>query len=369
MDLITADMLIFSTITHILFLLISFILKKHKEKHLYYKNILLSILGINLFIALIAIKLNKTHLWIFLCQGSIITAPFIYLYVNSLLEIDKISRKILIAFFTPMILSIGYSLLYYHNIVNWWYTKSDFLKINYFVFIHLLNLYIFPLFIIVIKKDFKKFRHDLKENYSCLDKIDFTHITYFINFGILSWILIYFSSYFGGNGGQSNFLFIIKYNYLIFSFMIYLFIYISGKIKPVELPDKSEKYKYAKSGIGEELLNLYYNRLVQYLEDQKPYLINKLNIDHLSKKLKISKHNLSEVINVKMNTSFFELINSYRVKEFINNLENPKYKNKTLLELAIMSGFNSKSSFNRAVKEITGLTPSELRKNQSYRQK
>ncbi|MCP2871831.1 AraC family transcriptional regulator, partial [Salmonella enterica subsp. enterica serovar Typhimurium] len=52
-------------------------------------------------------------------------------------------------------------------------------------------------------------------------------------------------------------------------------------------------------------------------------------------------------------------INSYRVDEFKLRVEDPAYRNFTLLSIAYEVGFNSKSAFNRSFKKITGKTPRE----------
>ena len=43
-------------------------------------------------------------------------------------------------------------------------------------------------------------------------------------------------------------------------------------------------------------------------------------------------------------------------------LSDETYKEKTILELAFESGFNSKTTFNRVFKEKIGMTPQDFRK-------
>jgi AraC-like DNA-binding protein len=57
-------------------------------------------------------------------------------------------------------------------------------------------------------------------------------------------------------------------------------------------------------------------------------------------------------------------VNEYRVKEFQRLLENADNSKYTLLSLAMQAGFNSKSSFNRAVKKHLGIAPSDLKLNE-----
>lgn len=104
-------------------------------------------------------------------------------------------------------------------------------------------------------------------------------------------------------------------------------------------------------------------KLLQYMENNKPYLQPELNIGDLANHLKIHAHQLSKLINSNLNKSFFEFVNEYRVEEFKKLVANPKNKHISLLGLAMDAGFNSKSSFNRTFKTITGLTPSEFKEN------
>jgi len=99
------------------------------------------------------------------------------------------------------------------------------------------------------------------------------------------------------------------------------------------------------------------------MEDEKPYLDNRLSLKQLAELIDLTTNHLSQIINEKLNKNFFDFINEYRIKEVKQNLSNPKLQHYTLLAIAFQSGFNSKSSFNDIFKKNTGLTPSEYQKN------
>jgi AraC-like DNA-binding protein len=126
--------------------------------------------------------------------------------------------------------------------------------------------------------------------------------------------------------------------------------------------EKAGNKKYTRSGLKKSDMEQYKMRILEYMENNKPYLDRELSINDLSKDLKIPRHNISEVINSYMGKNFYYLVNEYRVNEVKNRLHNPKYKNLTILAIAYDSGFNSKSAFNTIFKDLTGKTPSEYMK-------
>jgi len=95
----------------------------------------------------------------------------------------------------------------------------------------------------------------------------------------------------------------------------------------------------------------------EYMAKDKPYTNPKLSLSELAGKLKMSQHTLSRVINDGFEKNFFDFINSYRIDDFKKRVDNPKFKNYTLLSIAYEVGFNSKTAFNRSFKKITGQTP------------
>jgi AraC-like DNA-binding protein len=121
--------------------------------------------------------------------------------------------------------------------------------------------------------------------------------------------------------------------------------------------------KYSGSGLKEHDAKRYINILESFMEKGKPYLDPEINLPRLAESLNMPSHYLSQVINEHFGSNFFEFINRYRVEEIKRRIDDPAYKNLTILGIAFESGFNSKSAFNRVFKNTTGLTPSEYKRS------
>ncbi|MBT3273276.1 MAG: helix-turn-helix transcriptional regulator [Spirochaetales bacterium] len=127
----------------------------------------------------------------------------------------------------------------------------------------------------------------------------------------------------------------------------------------------SAKNRYSKSGLNESDSLEYRNRLLDFMENRKPYLDGKTSLREIAEDLDLSVNYLSQVINEQLKKSFFDFINEYRVNETKKRFQHFDYKHNTILEVAYQSGFNSKSSFNVVFKKHTGLTPSQYIKNKT----
>ncbi|MBN1415203.1 MAG: AraC family transcriptional regulator [Bacteroidales bacterium] len=119
--------------------------------------------------------------------------------------------------------------------------------------------------------------------------------------------------------------------------------------------------KYAKSSLSEEDKVEILRKLKDSMENEKYFKNNMASQSQISRKLLIPAHHISQVINEKLNQSFFEFIASYRIKEAEKILRDPDMNHLTVEEIAEEVGYISKSAFNKTFKKITGKTPSEYR--------
>ncbi|NMM50130.1 helix-turn-helix domain-containing protein [Marinigracilibium pacificum] len=100
-------------------------------------------------------------------------------------------------------------------------------------------------------------------------------------------------------------------------------------------------------------------RINEEFTSRKIYLQPRLTIKNAAEQLNIKSRDLSELINTYYGTDFRRYINHHRINEVIEKINNGELKNKTLLGIAMDAGFNSKSSFNQAFKDIKGKSPKE----------
>lgn len=117
--------------------------------------------------------------------------------------------------------------------------------------------------------------------------------------------------------------------------------------------------KYETSPLNEAQKQQYLDRLVRYMEDRKPYLDMSLDLEKLAESIRIRPSHMSQLLNERVGMNFYEFVSSYRVREAQSRIADPAQCEKTLIAIAHESGFNSKASFNRAFKRVTGQTPSE----------
>jgi putative ABC transport system permease protein len=82
-----------------------------------------------------------------------------------------------------------------------------------------------------------------------------------------------------------------------------------------------------------------------------------LTLTTLALKLGVHPHELSRIINLGLDKNFNDFINECRVREIARKMRDPAYDRLTLLGIAYESGFNSKTTFNRVFKQMTGQTP------------
>jgi AraC-like DNA-binding protein len=100
-------------------------------------------------------------------------------------------------------------------------------------------------------------------------------------------------------------------------------------------------------------------RMNLLMKEERLYTHDDLTLQKMSTLLGVTTHQLSWIINEKMNINFRSYLNSFRVNEAKTMLiEKPDL---SVLEIAFATGFNSKSSFNDLFLKTTGLSPREFR--------
>lgn len=228
----------------------------------------------------------------------------------------------------------------------------------------LLNLQLFPYLILCILV-IRNYRNEIKEYFSFVDKINLTWLLYVVGGFFLMWFIDLVNltlSEFGVNNLSlmNNLTFISIFINFVFAILIFY----KALQQPQFLFNISEEVKirkYESSNLSREEKEKFLKMIDDYFGREKPFLKPSLTIRDISNATNIPSKYISQVINESLNKNFYDFINSYRVKEAINQLLVNGGKVKTILEILYDSGFNSKSAFNTAFKKHTGFTPTEFR--------
>nr|WKN35603.1 helix-turn-helix domain-containing protein [Tunicatimonas sp. TK19036] len=137
-----------------------------------------------------------------------------------------------------------------------------------------------------------------------------------------------------------------------------------NKLYPTIGPEDLRSVKKAPL-LDEETVNTYTRKLMNFVEQESPFLNPNLSLRLLAEQVEIHPNQLSWLINEQLGKNFNEFINRYRIEHFKKLAVDPSNNHISLIGLAYESGFNSKTVFNTFFKKEMGVTPSEFIKNHS----
>ncbi len=97
------------------------------------------------------------------------------------------------------------------------------------------------------------------------------------------------------------------------------------------------------------------------MENDKLFKNQELSLNSIAEQLNIKPYLISKSLSEIHNKRFNDFVNEYRVKEVQSLMQDSNNSKFTLFSIAMEAGFNSKSSFNRAIKKQLGILPRELK--------
>lgn len=301
--------------------------------------------------------------------------PFLYLYISALInEKFEISGKSLLHF-VPFLLFNVFVLVspFFSEISD--RIRLDHVEIEHgapllFNFFLILTALSGPIYFILSVRLFKILDINIFNNFSTAEQVNLDWLrklvysfgviwTVLIGFAVIHHVFHLFSWVFCTDGltlSLSGFIILIGYFGLK-----QREIFIHHDDREVEYVTEA-KAKYANILLKDSDAEQYLSKINTFMKTEKVYLDANFTLPDLAEKLEIPSHILSRVINEKLGLNFFDFINQYRIEEVKSKMANPDFDNLSLLGIAFESGFNTKSAFNRVFKKMTGLTPSEFKK-------
>jgi AraC-like DNA-binding protein len=148
---------------------------------------------------------------------------------------------------------------------------------------------------------------------------------------------------------------------LIVLFSVILYKKRKAVVKGFRKSLNQEKYKNSK--IEQSSVEKVTERLLNYMESEKPYLNPEFKQATLAQAVDCSSTELSQIMNQHLKTGFNDLVNKYRIEEFKGRIQDKDSARYTLTAISEQCGFTSRSSFFRAFKKQTGQTPLEYLKS------
>ena len=131
---------------------------------------------------------------------------------------------------------------------------------------------------------------------------------------------------------------------------------------PEQASQPQHKKTYERSALTDiDLLNIA-EKLTVAINSDNAHLEHDLTLAKLSALIGEQPQYVSQTLSQHLNTTFFDFINFARIDDAKLMLIE---SNKSVLNISLETGFNSRSSFYKAFKQFTGLTPSQYRKTRN----
>lgn len=157
-------------------------------------------------------------------------------------------------------------------------------------------------------------------------------------------------------GVYANYIYQILFLFIVLLVFIISFHAINS---PEILTHVAPAVKYRQSSLSSTELIDIKTRLEYYFDTKKPYLESELTLTYVANEIQTNQAYLSRVINESYGKNFFDFVNEYRVRTFIEKVLSGNYDHLTYAGVSLECGFGTKATFFRAFKKITSRTPRE----------
>ena len=249
-------------------------------------------------------------------------------------------------------------------------TNTELLKSSH-VGYPLIKLIINPIYLIAALLHIRKYRNSIKQQLSFDVKSKMEWVNWILFGAFILWIIA-LSGYVYNSFNTVDLT--LLYDYYVLSFLaLYLFILAYLAFTRTDLfynkDLRLKSHKISSLEISEEDNSVHddnfdglLQKLKRIMEKDKPYLDPYLNINKLAEATSIPQYKISKLLNAKLGVNFYDFINGYRIEDVKSKLKSGQASSYSILGIATDSGFNSKASFNRVFKKLTGKTPTQFLK-------
>ncbi len=305
-------------------------------------------------------------LYYFSVPLTMLVAPLFYLYIQNSFygfKLKLISLLHLIPFITSIIFLVPFynlddeSTIIYLQLLN----EVGRLSTNHVLYM-ILAAAQFTIYAVIIIKLLRSYFNEFTMERSD-EKIEM--VKWVVNFSyiIIAYISLYFLANFSLLTYPKWYQYLELVNYLGLAFVIQILLLFFIKTRFSGLGKlRISKPKYYSSNIQGMNFDPFIEKLRKVMIEEKLYLDSDLRIGKLASILNIPAPHMSQMISEGAKTTFYDFVNEYRIEEAKKLLISDKYERFTLLAIAMESGFNNKTTFNRTFKRHTKMTPTNYLK-------
>ena len=264
--------------------------------------------------------------------------PALYLYLVSATNTKSWSIKNWWIHLIPFLLLISilsYLYPYYDNLHLWKKYLIQGIYWQWFIYILFSGVYIRR----VLKKMFLR---KIK-----LSPIEIWLVSVFVGVSVI-WIAYNTTAYTSYITGAISFTFIL--------YVLFLLLFLKRNKKS---SSKEIKEKYLDKKIETDYANIHLEKLNALMKEEQLFKKANLKSSDVAKKIQLTTHQFSQLLNDNLGKSFPVFINEYKISEA--KLMMKENSNLTLEAIGYECGFNSKSTFYTTFKKIEGTTPAKYR--------
>ena len=226
-----------------------------------------------------------------------------------------------------------------------------------------------------------KHRQRIKKMFSYREKVTLNWLSYLLimfGLGLLNGLIVLF--FFQDYADKTQVMGFMG----IFSLAAVMYLGIMGLMQPVIYLRKEQSFleleqleknarseradeqpRYRKSALAEQDMQRIATRLDDSMRQQQLYLDPSLTMPKLAASIGVSPNYLSQTLNSFYQVSFFDYVNGMRVEFAKALLADENKQGMSIIDIAMESAFNSRSTFYAAFKQSVGMTPAQYRQAQA----